>query len=110
MSKIKNLLNEGTNINCHALDKGARNNWGNTPLHISVNNGNFEIVEELINLGAYLTTRSYKNSTQNNCEINNSLMDLDVRKIRRKGQEKLRRLGVQRVLDGESHPRQYQRV
>ncbi|WP_078131414.1 ankyrin repeat domain-containing protein [Leptospira kirschneri] len=63
ISKIKNLLNEGANINCHSLNKGARNNWGNTPLHISVNNGNLEIVEKLINLGADVNSKNTEGDT-----------------------------------------------
>ncbi|WP_235594463.1 ankyrin repeat domain-containing protein [Leptospira noguchii] len=62
ISKIKNLLNEGANINCYALNKGAKNNWSNTPLHISVNSGNIEIIEELIQLGADVNSKNQKDS------------------------------------------------
>lgn len=49
-----------------------------------------------------MNNTSHKNNTHNRYEKNNSLMDIDARKIGRKGQEQLRKLAVQRVLDGES--------
>ncbi|MBE8400817.1 ankyrin repeat domain-containing protein [Leptospira borgpetersenii] len=63
LQKIQSYLEQGADINCRSGQTGGRDNWGNTPLHIAVNEEQSSLIDFLLDRGADIHSKNMEGYT-----------------------------------------------